>query len=108
MQIQSSKFVATQVTTDYKGSAFTSSLTLGNPDFINGSGTCVIENGPHFRPINHKSLFSFLAGVALFHHLHAVSPNVAIGAEVAYQYGPGLPGGGVAMPSAVGRYTGKW
>ncbi|KAI9551858.1 hypothetical protein GHT06_022194 [Daphnia sinensis] len=82
-QIQSSKFVATQLTTDYKGSSFTASLTLGNPDFINGSG------------------------VSVLHYLQTVVPNVAVGAEVAYQYGSGIPGGGVAVISGVGRYTGS-
>jgi len=33
-------------------------------------------------------------------------PNVAAGGEVAYQYGPGIPGGGIAVVSLVGRYTG--
>ena len=55
---------------------------MGNPDFINGSG------------------------VSVLHYLHTVVPNVAVGGEVAYQYGPGIPGGGIAVVSAVGRYSG--
>ena len=41
------------------------------------------------------------------HHLQSVAPNLAVGGEVAYQYGPGIPGGGIAVLSAVGRYSGK-
>jgi len=82
-QIQNSKFVATQLTTDYKGSSYTASLTMGNPDFINGSG------------------------VSVLHYLQSVMPNVAVGGEVAYQYGSGIPGGGIAVISGVGRYTGS-
>lgn len=37
-QIQSNKIVAAQLTTDYKGSDFTASLTLGNTDIISESG----------------------------------------------------------------------
>lgn len=55
---------------------------MGNPDFINGSG------------------------VSVLHYLHTVVPNMAVGGEVAYQYGPGIPGGGIAVVSAVGRYSG--
>ncbi len=45
-------------------------------------------------------------GVSVLHYLQTVVPNVAVGAEVAYQYGPGIPGGGIAVISGVGRYTG--
>jgi len=82
-QIQASKFVATQVTTDFKGPSYTASLTMGNPDFINGSG------------------------VSVLHYLQAVNNKLALGGEVAYQYGPGIPGGGIAVMSGVGRYTGN-
>lgn len=44
LQVQGSKFVATQLTTDYKGSSYTASLTLGNPDFINGSGNLPLSH----------------------------------------------------------------
>lgn len=37
-QVQRSKFTAIQLTTDYRGDAYTVSTTLGNPDIINGSG----------------------------------------------------------------------
>lgn len=47
-------------------------------------------------------------GVSVLHYLQTVVPNVAVGAEVAYQYGPGIPGGGIAVISGVGRYTGMF
>lgn len=43
----------------------------------------------------------------MLHYLQNVTPNVAAGGEVAYQYGPGIPGGGIAVVSFVGRYTGN-
>ena len=60
-QIQSGKWQSTQLTGDYKGDAFTTSLTLGNPDLINGSG------------------------VGVLHYLRSVTPWLALGAEFAYQ-----------------------
>ena len=45
--------------------------------------------------------------MSVLHYLQAVSPGVALGGEVAYQYGPGIPGGGIAVMSGVGRYTGS-
>ena len=48
-----------------------------------------------------------LIGVSVLHFLKTFLPNVAAGAEVAYQYGAGIPGGGIAVISCVGRYTGK-
>lgn len=81
-QVQDSKFVATQITADYKGLDYTGSLTLGNTDILNGSG------------------------IAVFHYLQNVIPSLAVGAELAYQYGPQVPGGEIAVLSAAGRYTG--
>lgn len=40
-QIQDNKIAAAQLTTDYKGSDFTASLTLANTDLINESGVAV-------------------------------------------------------------------
>ena len=60
-QIQSGKFQSTQMTADYKGDAHTTSLTLGNPDLIHGSGVGVV------------------------HYLRTVTPWLALGAELAYQ-----------------------
>ncbi|KZC05079.1 Mitochondrial import receptor subunit TOM40 like protein 1, partial [Dufourea novaeangliae] len=78
-QVQKSKFTAVQLTTDYRGDSYTVSLTLGNPDIINGSGVFVM------------------------HYLQSVTPSIALGGEFAYQRG--LPGGQIAVVSAAGRYT---
>ncbi|CAL7942815.1 unnamed protein product [Xylocopa violacea] len=80
-QVQKSKFTAVQMTTDYRGDAYTASLTLGNPDILNDSGVFVM------------------------HYLQSITPSVALGGELAYQRGPAVPGGQVAVLSAAGRYT---
>lgn len=82
-QIQNGKIQAAQVSTDYKGRDYTMSLTLGNPDIINESGVIVA------------------------HYLQSVTEKVALGAELAYQYGPNVPGKEIALLSAAGRYTGN-
>ncbi|KAI4494590.1 PREDICTED: mitochondrial import receptor subunit TOM40 homolog 1 [Polistes canadensis] len=81
VQVQRSKFTAVQMTNDYRGDAYTASLTLGNPDILNGSGVLVM------------------------HYLQSLSPTLALGGELAYQRGPGLPGGQIFVVSAAGRYT---
>ncbi|XP_071450623.1 mitochondrial import receptor subunit TOM40 homolog 1 [Hetaerina americana] len=81
-QIQNSKIQAAQISADYKGKDYTASLTLGNPDIINESG------------------------VAVAHYLQSVTERVALGAELAYQYGPNVPGKEIALLSAAARYTG--
>ncbi|TMW40292.1 hypothetical protein DOY81_014628 [Sarcophaga bullata] len=80
-QIQESKMTAAQLTTDYRGDDFTASLTVGNPNIFNNSG------------------------VFVGHYLQSVTKKIALGAELAYQYGPNVPGGQIAVLSAVGRYT---
>ena len=50
-----------QFTGDYKADLYTASLTLGNPDLIHGTG------------------------VAVLHYLRAVTKNISLGAEFAYQ-----------------------
>ncbi|XP_015587200.1 mitochondrial import receptor subunit TOM40 homolog 1 [Cephus cinctus] len=80
-QVQRSKYTAVQMTSDYRGDAYTASLTLGNPDILNNSGVLVA------------------------HYLQSITPSLALGGEVAYQRGPGVPGGHVAVVSAAGRYT---
>ncbi|EZA58298.1 hypothetical protein DMN91_005998 [Ooceraea biroi] len=80
-QVQRNKFTAVQMTADYRGDAYTGSLTVGNPDILNGSGVCVL------------------------HYLRSVTPSLALGGELAYQRGPALPGGQVAIMSFAGRYT---
>ncbi|CAK9817491.1 Mitochondrial import receptor subunit TOM40 homolog 1 [Anthophora plagiata] len=80
-QVQKSKFTAVQMVTDYLGDAYTISMALGNPDILNGSGLLVM------------------------HYLQSITPSIALGGELAYQRGPTLPGGQVAVLSAAGRYT---
>lgn len=80
-QIQDSKVTAAQLTTDYKGNDFTASLTMGNINIFNNSG------------------------VFVGHYLQSVTSKLALGAELAYQYGSNVPGGKIAVVSAVGRYT---
>ncbi|KAH8270715.1 hypothetical protein KR044_012248 [Drosophila immigrans] len=80
-QIQESKVMATQLSTDYRGNDFTASVTLGNPSIFTNSGVIVGQ------------------------YLQSVTQRVALGAEVAYQYGPNVPGRQIAIVSALGRYS---
>ncbi|KAK4293554.1 hypothetical protein Pmani_017689 [Petrolisthes manimaculis] len=82
-QIQQSKWQAAQLTLDYRGDNYTSSLTLGNIDLVNGSG------------------------VAVAHYLQRVTKGLALGTELAYQYGPQVPGGHIAVHSIAARYCGE-
>lgn len=45
------------------------------------------------------------SGVFVGHYLQSVTQKIALGAELAYQYGPNVPGGQIAVLAAVGRYT---
>ncbi|XP_004523968.1 mitochondrial import receptor subunit TOM40 homolog 1 [Ceratitis capitata] len=80
-QVQDSKLTAAQLTTDYRGEDYTASLTVGNPNIFNNSG------------------------VFVGHYLQSITDRIALGAELAYQYGPNVPGGQIAVVSAVGRYS---
>jgi len=80
--IQQSKWQAAQFTGDYKGSDYTASLTLGNPDLINGTGVMVA------------------------HYFQNITAKLAMGAELAYQVSPQIPGGHIGVLSAAGRYSG--
>jgi mitochondrial import receptor subunit TOM40 len=80
-QVQNSKFTVGQLTMNYKGSDYTASVTVANPDIIAGSGVMVL------------------------HYLQAVTPRLALGSELAYQKGPGIPGGEIALLSAAAKYT---
>ncbi|XP_055612269.1 mitochondrial import receptor subunit TOM40 homolog 1-like [Uranotaenia lowii] len=80
-QIQNSKVTAAQLTTDLKGQDFTASLTVGNPNILNNSGVLVA------------------------HYLQSVTKRLALGGELAYQYGPAVPGGQIAIVSAAARYA---
>ncbi|XP_076367070.1 mitochondrial import receptor subunit TOM40 homolog 1-like [Tachypleus tridentatus] len=82
-QIQDSRYVASQLTTDFKGHDYTAALTFGNNDILNGSG------------------------VAVLHYLQSVTAKVVAGAELAYQYGSQVSGGEIAVLSLAGRYSGQ-
>jgi len=78
-QIQEGKWASCQITGDYKADTWTSSLTLGNPDLVNGTG------------------------VGVLHYLKKVTPKLALGAELAYQATPQIPGGHIAVASLASR-----
>lgn len=80
-QVQNSKFQVGQLTMNYRGSLYTASCTVANPDIINGSGVVVL------------------------HYLQAVTARLALGTELAYQKGPGIPGGEIALLSAAAKYS---
>ncbi|KAJ8910017.1 hypothetical protein NQ315_003983 [Exocentrus adspersus] len=80
-QVQNSKFQVGQLTLNYKGYDYTASCTIANPDIISGSGVLVL------------------------HYLQAVTSKLALGSELAYQKGPGIPGGEIALLSAAAKYT---
>ncbi|KAF7282271.1 mitochondrial import receptor subunit TOM40 homolog 1-like [Rhynchophorus ferrugineus] len=80
-QVQNSKFQVGQLTLNYRGSDYTASMTVANPDIISNSGVVVL------------------------HYLQAVTSKLALGAELAYQKGPGVPGGEIALLSAATRYA---
>ncbi|XP_017155882.1 mitochondrial import receptor subunit TOM40 homolog 1 [Drosophila miranda] len=80
-QVQDSKMVASQLTTDYRGDDFTGSLTVANPNIFTNSGVIVGQ------------------------YLQSVTQTIALGAEIAYQYGPNVPGRQIALVSGLGRYT---
>lgn len=81
LQIQESKVTAAQLTSDYKGDDFTGSLTVGNPNILNSSG------------------------VLVGHYLQSITENISMGGELAYQYGPNVPGGEIAVVTAAARYA---
>jgi len=56
-------------------------LTLVNPNVLNSSGAVAA------------------------HYLQSVTNSIALGTELAYQFGPSIPGGQMGMLSLVGKYT---
>lgn len=78
-QVQNSKFQVGQLTLNYRGSDYTASLTMANPDIINSTGVVVL------------------------HYLQAVTSRLALGSELAYQKGPNVPGGEIALLSAAAK-----
>eukprot|EP00088_Acartia_fossae_P032822 TRINITY_DN3356_c1_g1_i1.p1 TRINITY_DN3356_c1_g1~~TRINITY_DN3356_c1_g1_i1.p1 ORF type:complete len:324 (-),score=68.21 TRINITY_DN3356_c1_g1_i1:700-1671(-) len=81
-QIQQGKWQGCQMSADYKGSDFTGSLTLANPDLINGQGVAVLQ------------------------YLQRATKNLDLGSELVYQASPQLPGGHIAALSLSARYSG--
>jgi len=84
-QVQNGKWVATQLTTELRGKNYTAAATLGNPDFLNMQGVCVLQ------------------------YLQSVTSRLSLGTEVLYQRGGQVPGGQMALFTLAGRYAGdKW
>lgn len=67
------------MTTNFKGSDYTASVTVANPDIIAASGVVVL------------------------HYLQAVTPRLSLGSELAYQKGQAIPGGEIALLSAAAK-----
>jgi len=80
--IHDQKWQSLQLTADYKGKDYTASMTAGNPDLFSASGM----------------------GIA--HYLQKVTPNLDLGAELAYQASPQIPGGHIGVLSCLARYSG--
>lgn len=72
-QIAESKWKSLQYTADYKGEDFTASFTMGNPDLLSWNG------------------------MGILHYLQSVTPKLALGAELAYQAAPQIPGNNYIM-----------
>uniref|UniRef100_A0AC34RIN1 Mitochondrial import receptor subunit TOM40 n=1 Tax=Panagrolaimus sp. JU765 TaxID=591449 RepID=A0AC34RIN1_9BILA len=84
-QTQKSAISAAQGTIERRGRLSTASIMLGNTDLINNSG------------------------VIVGHYLRRLTQGLDIGAELVYQYGKSIPGGGVSILSYALRYTAaKW
>lgn len=84
-QIQNSRWLASQFTTDYRGEDCTATVTIGNPDIINESGLMVTQ------------------------YIQNVTKRLALGAELLYQYGGQVPGNEIAIYTLAGRYSAdKW
>ncbi len=98
-QILQRKWQSAQITMDYFGERWTvcycfviffkvkkliflqASATLGNPDFVHGTG------------------------VAVMHYLQGITRSLSLGAELAYQSSPQIPGGRMAVISAALKYV---
>ncbi|XP_054262199.1 mitochondrial import receptor subunit TOM40 homolog 1 [Macrosteles quadrilineatus] len=82
-QMSNSQFAVAQTQIDYKADTFTSSLSIINPD-----------------PLNN------FQGVFVGHYLQNVTPNLALGAELAIQRMNQIPGGQLPLLSLAARYSG--
>jgi mitochondrial import receptor subunit TOM40 len=94
VMVEEGKWKNYQLTADYKGRVgstsiylkvirfvqdYTASMTTANPDLFNGSG------------------------MGIFHYLQAVTPRLNLGAELAYQAAPHIPGGHIGVLAAKAR-----
>ncbi|KAH8252258.1 hypothetical protein KR038_000532 [Drosophila bunnanda] len=79
-QIQDTKMAATQLSTDYRGSDFTATLSIANPSVFTNSVMIVGQ------------------------YLQSMTPSLALGTELAYQCGPHVPGRQVSQVSVAARY----
>lgn len=75
-QAQESKWVAYQGSLDYQGSDFTASLTLANPNLLDGSVVGVLQ------------------------YLQAVTPRLSLGTELMVQRGGGMEAGMISVGGA--------
>lgn len=69
-----------QVSAEHQGSIHTATLTMTSQEWREGSG------------------------VVLAQYLQSVTKPIALGAELAYQRSPKIPGGEIAVVSAAARY----
>lgn len=81
-QVQGGEYLVTQMTGDYRGDDYTATMTVANPDIINDTVVIVGQ------------------------YLQSITARVALGAELAYQRSPQMPGGHAAILSLGARYTG--
>lgn len=58
-----------------------------------------------FHVFSIQSIVILFSGLLILHYLKSLTPSLALGGELAYQHGPGVPGGQFALLSAAGRYT---
>lgn len=81
-QVQNSKFAGFETSMDYRGSNWTASTALVNPNIFSESGI----------------------GVASF--LYAINPTICFGAQVMHQKSAQLPDGQASLGAICARYTG--
>jgi len=82
-QMAKGQFSVAQMQADYKADAYTSSITVINPDLLNNC-----------------------QGVFVGQYLHNVTPNLALGTELAIQRMNQIAGGQLALLSLSARYSG--
>ncbi|XP_077290039.1 mitochondrial import receptor subunit TOM40 homolog 1-like [Arctopsyche grandis] len=80
-QLQAMRLAAAQISAEHQGSIHTATLTMSSQEWKEGSG------------------------VVLAQYLQSVTKPLALGAEIAYQRSPKIPGGEIAVVSAAARYN---